>query len=93
MTHRKIYYIEDDENYITIKKGLLINIIKDDFVESRALIREPIDKYRPEHFHTIPLYNTKEFVEKDEIDFLNDLAERIHERLLDLWYELEDIKK
>lgn len=94
-----VFYIENEhwtENWLEIKFGYLIRIFEDDKNFSiitngkkkmMAEIREPVDKYRPEHFHVISLENVKLFDEElsDEIDFLNDMSVRIHERLDDLW--------
>ena len=90
MTTKKVYYIECCNDYRQIKMGYLISISDDGRI---ATIREPVDKYRPEHFHDIFMYNIKEFIKSDEIDFLNNMEERIHERLEDLWCGLIDIKE
>ncbi len=93
---KKIYYVENqdfNENWITIKEGFLIKVFKDENGCKVAMIRENVDKYRPEHFHDIYLDNIKIFEQNDEIDFLNDIAEIVHSRLEDLFYNLKDIKK
>jgi len=91
MVERRVYYIEDCNNTTKIKEGILIKTFRGEYGRKMATIREPIDKYRPEHFHDIRLCNIKEFVESDEIRFLNDFADRIHDRLDDLWCDLKDI--
>ena len=93
MNERKVYYIEDCYNIQKIKEGILIRIYNNEAGRKVVEIREPVDKYRPEHFHdNIPIYNVKEFVENDEIDFLNDMLDRFYDRLDDLWCNLKDVE-
>jgi len=93
MKERRVYYTEDYGDISRIKEGILIRIYYNDAGRKVVEIREPIEKYRPEHFHdNIPIYNIKEYIDSDDIDFINSLADRIHDRLDDLWCNLKDVE-